>query len=324
MSERRRRALLYAVCVVFGAGLLFAGFGITVPPDAGTRLNSATMLASVGRIDDALAECEHVLREHPENPDARVFKATFLAMAERHDEALAAYDDALAHAADDRALRLDLEIDRAGVLLDAGRLDEFRRVRDRLEREGAGHRVTLLDGVAAAKRGEWTIAVDALRRAHEDAPDDEQVKARLWNACMERGRAALAAGALPEARTAFAAAAGYFPRATKAHLMVAEVLLAQADPAGATKWLQKAGQKTPGVAPLVFRAATQYLERGEMEAALDALDGAFHADPPGIQALLARDPAWRTHLDHPEVTAILEMDLEKRPDRFDPDRGSDR
>ncbi|MHC4549506.1 MAG: tetratricopeptide repeat protein [Planctomycetota bacterium] len=306
MSEAKRRAVLYGAGIAFAGALLVVGFGITVPPDPGVRLNGATLLAGMGRYDEALAVCATVLRDHPENLDARVFRATFLAMAERYDEAAAAYDDALAHVGEDEEMRRDLLLDRAGTLLKAGHLDAYRRERDRLAEMGSDHRVLLLEGLAAEQDQDWDAAVQAYREAHAARSDDQQIRARLWNALMEQGRAALAARRFATARDAFDAARPLFPAAAQAHLKAIEVRLAMDDPLDALRCSREVGPRTPGIAPLVFRAATTLLETGDERTAFLALEGAFGADPQGTQALFDQEPAWQARRGDPEVRRILE------------------
>ena len=307
MSRSRRRAVLYGAAIAAAAGLLFAGYGISVPPDAAVRLNGATLLASGGQYDQALEICDIVLREHPDSLDARVFKATFLSMAGRHDAAAAAYDDALAHVGDrDEEMRRDLILDRAGVLLRAGRHEEFRRECDRLARLGSDHRLLILEGLAAAETSDWDVAVEAYGGAHERRPSDPQIKARLWNALMEKGQAALAVRRFEKAQQAFDTAQPLFPTARKAHLMAIEVRLAQGDPEDALRRGRALGPDTPGLAPLLFRAATVLLEAGDRSTALEALGAALEADPAGTRVLLDKEPAWDPCRDDPDVRRILE------------------
>ena len=306
MSKGRRRAVLYGAAIAAAAGLLFAGYGISVPPDPGVRLNGATLLAGGGHYDKAIEICDVVLREHPDSLDARVFKATFLAMAGRHDTALVAYDDAIAHAGDDEEMRRDLILDRAGILLSAGRHEEFRREYDRLTRLGSDHRPLVLKGMAAVQAADWDAAVEAFVGAREHRPGDHQITARLWNAHMEGGQAALAARRFAKALDAFDAAQALFPTARKAHLMPIEVRLAQGDPEDAFARGRALDPATPGLAPLLFRAATELLEAGERGTALEALGTALEADPAGTRVLLDKEPAWDSCRNDADVRRILE------------------
>jgi tetratricopeptide (TPR) repeat protein len=307
VSRTRRRVVLYTAGLAAAAGLLFAGFAIAVPPDAGTRLNGAAFLAGLGQTDQALAACDDVLREHPDNVDARVFRATFLAMAGREDEALAAYDDAIARTTD-AGIRCDLILDRASVLLRAGRTKEFKAEKERLAAMGAGYRLDVCEGLSAEKEGAWGAAVAAYGRAHEARPGDEQVKSRLYTSLLEQGREALGAGRFADAKRDFDRAVALLPQARGGHLRAAEVCLATRDVDGAVKHLRAAGRKAPGLAPLLFRTSTQFLEAGRREEALDALGAALVADEEGTRALLRNETVWRGELSQPDVIEILESE----------------
>ena len=307
MSRTRRRVLLYSGGLAAIAALLYAGFAIAVPPDAATRLNGAAFLASLGQTDQALAACDAVLREHPDSADARVFRATFLAMAGRHADALAAYDDAIAHTSD-RGVQCDLVLDRASVLLQAGRTQEFKAERDRLAAMGAGHRLDVCEGLWAEKEGAWGAAVAAYGRAYEARPTDELLKSRLYVALLELGREALGAGRFEDAKGALDRAVALLPRAREGHLRAAEVCLAIRDADGAVLHLRAAGRKAPGLAPLVFRAATMLLEAGRREDALDALGAALVADEQGARALLRNETVWQRELSASDVREILDSE----------------
>jgi tetratricopeptide (TPR) repeat protein len=309
VSERRRRILLYGLGVGLAAGLLFAGFGITVPPDPGTRLNGAALLANMGQIDEALEACARTLREHPDSLNARIYRATFLAMGERYDEALEAYDDALAHLDEDHeGLRRDLRIDRAGVLLAVGRQDAFDHELELLRREGAHRHAWLLEGHAAERREEWGAAVAAYRRGLDGASDDEHLRGRLWGALMRQGDALVAERRFEEARAVFDEACPLLEDRSRALLRAAEVRLAMEDHSGAIAVLRRAGPSTPGVAPLIFRGATGLLGQGREREALEALEGAWAVDPKGTVVLLRSEAAWSAQSGAPLVKRILSSD----------------
>lgn len=320
MSRGRRRALLYSLGFVVAGGLLLAGYGITVPPDASTRLNGASFLAALGQTDQALAACDQVLKEHPDDVDARIFRATFLSMANRPDEALLAYDEAIARTTDG-AMRCDLVLDRASVLLHAGRTQEFKAERDRLATMGAGYRLDVCEGLWAEKEGAWGIAVVAYGRARAARPEDEQLKGRLHVALLEQGREALGAGRFDEARKSLDRAVELLPRAQEARLKAAEVCLATGDADAAVTHLRAAGSKAKGIAPLLFRAATLLLERNRREEALDALAAALAADRDGSRALLQNETIWRAELSRPDVVELLETEHPSTPVALTADGG---
>jgi tetratricopeptide (TPR) repeat protein len=320
VTHGRRRTLLYGIAVLAAAGLLFAGYGITVPPDAGTRLQGAAFLAGLGDVDRALAECDLVLREHPDNFDARVFRAAFLAAAGRHDDAARAYEDAIARATDD-GVRCDLVLDRASVLLQAGRTREFETERSRLAAMGAGYRLDVCEGLWAEKGGAWGAAVAAYGRAAGNRPDDEQLKGRLHTVLLGQGREQLAAGRYDDARASFDRAVELLPRAREARLLAAEVRLATRDVDGAVAQLRETGPRVKGVAPLLFRAATILLEEKRREEALDALAAALVADRTATSALLRNETVWAAELAKPDVVELLETEQRSTPVALTADGG---
>ncbi|MHC4959476.1 MAG: tetratricopeptide repeat protein [Planctomycetota bacterium] len=296
MTQKQRRTWLYSVFAVAATGLLIAGFGITVPPDPGARLGGAPMLAGLGDFDGAIEICDQVISEHPDNIDARVYKATFLAQDKRFDDSLSMYDEAIALAKDggkEPWLLRRLRTDRASVMLQAGRTADFDRERNSLAKDGADYCVHMLDGMRARKSGKWAEAELAFRRALKDEAESPSAKAFLIEVLTERGAAALSKGAYPDALGAYDAAFRVRPDRPDIGLKVAEVHLAMDHPVTALELLRELGVETPGVAPLVFRGATALLEAGRPSAAIVALRGAHSADPEGTETLLAKDPAWK-------------------------------
>ncbi|MHC4224254.1 MAG: tetratricopeptide repeat protein [Planctomycetota bacterium] len=305
MTTARRRLALYAACLVLGAGLLVAGFGITVPPDPGVRLSGARLMAGLGNYDRALAICAQVTEEHPDCVDARVFKAAFLAMAERHDEAIAAYDDALAHLAGQSELRRRVLTDRASVLLAGGRKEEFARARDDLARERMDAGVHILDGLKAREEGNSDAAAEALRRAIAIDPEGQQARALLFSTLMDLGQGAVADGKFAGANRAYDEASALYPTLTEATLKAAEVRLAERDPEGALEVLGGKESSGRGVAPLAFRAATALLAQGRTKEALRGLEAAARADREATRALFDREPAWEPYRNETTTQSLF-------------------
>jgi len=305
MSSTTRRILLYAAGAIVAAVALFAGWGYEPPPDAAVRLNGAAMIGGLGQYDEAIAICDQVLREHPDNLEARIYRATFLAAAKRHEESLAAYDEALAHAGEEEMKR-NLIQDRAGVLLTLGRLDEFAAARRTLAAAGDDYRVHVLDGLAAERAGDLADAVGAYEQGLAAKPDDEHLRARLWHALVRRGDAAVAARDFETARTAYDRACPLFENAYMAHLKAAEVRIAAGAAGAAADVLAAVEPATPGLAPLAFRTATALLERGRVEGALRALSLAVRADRAAVRALLGKTNTWEALRGDARVLALLE------------------
>jgi len=297
--------VLYGAGTLVAAALLFAGFGVTVAPDPATRLNGAALHAEAGQYDEALGVVALVLREHPGNLDALIYRATILGMARRFDEALAAFDEALGGAGDDREMTRNLRQDRAALLLEAGRMEEFRAARAKLLADGDESRACVLDGLEASKQGDPAAAARAYARALDAAPGDQHLRARLWNARMDEGKAALAQRRFEEAKAAFDSARELFPQVAAAHLRAAETRLALDDAPGAVEVLRVLSPRTPGIAPLVFRAATALLERGGTTAAIEALDGAYRSDPAAVKSLFETERAWDAVRESAPVQAVF-------------------
>jgi len=291
MSRAKMRVTLYSATIVLAAGLLFAGFGITIPPDPGTRLHGATLIAALGNFDEAIAICDQVLDEHPKNVEARVYRATFLAQAGRYDDALDAYDDALRHN-DDGDLDRSLRADRASVLLHAGRRAEYKRARDKLAAERVDACVHMLDGVAARRSREWEKAADAFRRALDLDPGNRNARSLLVDVLVARGNQALNERGVEQALEAYKAALAADPERVDVALKTAQAHLALGQELDARKVLEAVGVKNRGVAPLLCRAAAGLWQRGEKKAALDTLATAYEADATSTKALFDTDPVW--------------------------------
>jgi tetratricopeptide (TPR) repeat protein len=305
MTQTRRRLILYGAALVLGAGLLAAGFGITVPPDPSVRLSGAELLGGLGDYERALEICDTVLEEHPDCVDAMVYRATFLARAERHDEALAAYDEALGCADIAPEMRRHVLADRASVLLESGRTSEFERARAELARGGLDAHVHMLDGLTATKGGDWNGAAQAYARALAADPENAQARSLLGRAHLEGGRLALTARRFEDARTAFDAARALYPGSAVALREAAEVRLALDDPKDALAVLREAPMNTPGLAALCFRTGTRLLEQGDWEGALESLEAAVAADAEHARTLFEKEPAWDAHRLDPAIEAVL-------------------
>ena len=68
-TRKQRRGILYTTAVLAGAVLLFLGFGVTLPPDLGTRLSGAALLAGAGDYDKALEEVDLGIRWNRHIPE---------------------------------------------------------------------------------------------------------------------------------------------------------------------------------------------------------------------------------------------------------------
>jgi len=301
--DTKRRGLLYGGAVAAASALLFLGFGLTVAPDLGTRLSGAAMLAGLGSYDEALADVDRAIEEHPDSFDAFVYRAAILAQAERYPEALSAYDRALEHPDATGTMARTLRQDRASVLLAMGREKEFQAARDALAADGVDRFVHALDGLAASRRGDWEASVRHWEDAHR-AEENATTRTQLHVALMQVGRIAVAARRFDDARRCFDRARELVPQINQPFLKAAEVRLAEGDAAGALVTIAGCRDGTPGVAPLRVRAATMLLEAGEADAAWAALESAFRCDAEVAGTLVDAEPVWHDLGDAKRLAAL--------------------
>lgn len=308
-ASTRRRGWLYSVSTLLATGLIFLGFGVTVAPDLGTRLAGAGLLAAAGSFDDALDEVDRGIEEHPELLDGFVYRAAILAQAARYEESIKAYDRALAHDKAVGFLRRSLIQDRSSVLLVLGDVDAVQAARDELALESVDRYVCTLDAVLAEKREDWSAAVRHWEKAVELEGTD-LLKGHLWNALMRQGQIAVASGRLDEARTTFARASDVLPGEWQSFFKGAEIRLAEQDPTGAMIALEACPENTPGLAPLLFRCATEFFQKGELDAAWDAIAKSVAADRDATAVLLDQEPAWKHERDSARMKAIFALDTQ--------------
>jgi len=301
--DTKRRGALYGAGIALGALLLFLGFGVTVPPDLGTRLSGAAMLSGLGAHDDAIAEIDRAVDEHPEAFEPLVYRAAILAQAERHPQALAAYDRALEHKEATGTIRRDLQLDRASVLLALDRMTEFRQVRDELAADGVDRRVHSLDALDAIRRDDWEAAAKHWEQAYR-ADENPTTRYHYYSALLELGRRAIKDRRFNDAKERFDQARELIPQINQPYLESAQACLAANDAEGALTSMESCPDGTPGVAPLRVRAATMLLEGGKPEEAWKALAAAFRCDPAAAAALVDVEPVWKDLGDAERLAAL--------------------
>ena len=303
-TRAQRRGILYSLGIVAGAALLFLGFGVTLAPDLGTRLSGAALLAGAEAYDDALAEVDLGIREHPEELDGYVFRAAILAQAQRYEEAIAAYDVALEHERATGDVRLELYQDRASLLLTLERTEEFRAACVELEAMGGVRHVHTLKGLAACQTKDYAEAARRFESALE-LHDTPQIRGRVWDVLLTWGRDLVAEGELEKARRCFERAGELIPGNAVAFLKGAEVRLASDDAEGALAIMAGCPEGAPGSAPILFRIATALLTKGDTPRALDCLHAALTSDREAVVILLEQETAWDAERASKELQELL-------------------
>lgn len=303
-KDTQRRGILYGVAIGAASILLFLGFGLTLPPDLGTRLSGAALLAGAGDYDNALAEIERGIDEHPEHLDGYVFRAAILGAAQRYDESIDAYDKALQHENATGAMRRQIVQDRASVLLQVDRLDEFRAARDELAVEGVDQYVHTLDALLAAHRKEWATAIRHWEEVVK-ADDTPQFRSLLWDALLRQGRNDIVEGRYEQAEARFVRAGELIPGDPDPFLKGGEVRLAEDDPKGALAILNGCPPDAPGLAPLLFRCATELRAKGEPDLAWASISRAIRADKEATRVLLEQDPGWSELRESDRMRSLL-------------------
>ena len=302
-KDAKKRSMLYGGAIATAALLLFLGFGVTIPPDLGTRLSGAAMLAGLGSHDEALEVVELGIKDHPEHIDGYVFRAAILAQAKRYDQSIVAYDRVLEHPDATGTVGRGVRQDRASVLLAADRTAEFEKARDELAAGGVDQYVHSLDGLAAAKRGDWAASVRHWEAVGKLAESPSQ-RSYLFDALMQVGRAATADGKFEEAQGHFDRAREVLPDVPKPFLKAAEVRLGEGDARGALAAIAGCRDGVPGVAPLRVRAATTLLELGETDLAWSAIEAAYRCDPDATSTLVEQEPTWKQLGDATRLEAL--------------------
>jgi len=301
--DTKRRGWLYGGGIAAAALLLVLGFGVAFPPDVGTRLSGAAMLSGLGAHEDAIAEIDRALAEHPGSFDVLVYRAAILARAGRHGDALEAFDAALSHEEAAGSMARSLRQDRASLLLRMDRDEEFKRAREELAAGGTDRFVHALDGLAAGKRGDWKAAVRHWEDAYR-AEENDQTRGQLYRALMELGALDVRERRFEDARKHYERARELVPGTDEPLRKSAEIDLAKGDPQAALATVADCRDGTPGVAPLRVRAATMLLEGGKVEEAYAALESAVRCDKKAAWTLVDADPVWKDLGDADRLAAL--------------------
>ena len=268
------------------------------------QFGQAVRCAQTGRLTEAQALCEQVLRRDPRHPRALHLLGVLARQAGRHEQALDLLGRALQVDAANAAVAYDLAL--ACCLL--GRYDQAAGYFVQTLALQPGHVEALLNlGNVELARGRLDEAVRCYQRALAMRPDLAAAHANLGLALFRAGRA-------EEAAAAFRRQLALQPHAGDGHLNLGIVLnhLGRGDEALAS--LERARGLNP-VHPLVhYQVGLAHFGRGELTASLAAFERAAALKADYVEAHVNRANVL-IRLERPEEAAVsCQRALAIRPD----------
>ena len=244
------------------------------------HFNLAIALARLGRMDEAIAGMQEVLRLQPKDFDAHARLGTWLSSQGRHGEAVAHLERAAALEVNSRDAWLKLAQGYEAAGRPQAAVGAYRRVLGLVGRDDAALLEALLRAATAAPDG--PAAVDAARRLRTLQPGHEGFLT-VADALMLNGEVEAAA-------REYRMAVGLAPKSARAHAGLAAALAALEQTESAAEQLLQSIQ-LDSTNPLQYQRLSALYERaGRLDLAIVALrDGATAAmtGPRGIQAEIA-------------------------------------
>ncbi|MEO6502277.1 MAG: tetratricopeptide repeat protein [Jatrophihabitantaceae bacterium] len=251
------------------------------------RYNRGQVLASMGRVEEALADYHAVLEVDPNYPEYHFDVGNLLHRLGRDEEALAYYD---------RTMELsppfpELHYNRADVLVDLDRIEEGLAAFSYVLELDPRHVDALLNRAGLlADLGEPELAEPDVIRGLDIAADNAHLLSL-------RGRLELEAGRLDQARTALDAAVRNDPSLAGAWALRGALNFEAADLAGALSDLSRAVELSPDPAVLFNRAHVLH-ELGRLAEAVADFDQVLLDAPDEPDALLERSRCHRLLGNH--------------------------
>ncbi len=185
------------------------------PANANARNNLGNALADAGRLDEAVAEYEELLRLSPQMPDARYNLGLALATLGRAAEAVPQLEESL-------RLRPDhapAEVTLGNALTDLGRFAEaIPHFEAALRLDPSLGKIRHNLGMALARAGRFSEAVTLYTTILQDGPGDAETHYNLGNVLRDAGRPA-------DAVPCFQAAVRLNPAHASAHYNLGNALL---------------------------------------------------------------------------------------------------
>jgi len=250
------------------------------PADAWARRELACVLASGGRLDEALEAVQEACRLEPSLPDGHVILGHVLADLGRREEARQAFR---------RAIRLSVDEERAidGLMAICRtrqeREDELMFIYDELVRQVIfGDGLLIFRDYAAGVLQPETL-LEVFREALEVRPD-------LWHAHCALIRQLTAMGQTDEALSRATRAAEQFPLLPRIWLEKAAVHFARGEPEQEIEALCRAVDINPAWDSAVRTLAEAYQRAGQLQKARETLERALTSEPgnPALHHSLAR------------------------------------
>ena len=266
--------------------------------DPESLLAEAHELHAAGRVAEALAGYEEVLRLAPDHPDA--LNLAGKAAGEMGDgrRAWELFSAAVAAAPEFAEAH-----DNLGLVLAAigrhGEAAECHRRAGELEPDRAEAFNNL--GIALIELGRVPEAAEAMERAVALAPDEMAVR-------FNQGRALHYAGRLDEAEAALRRARELGPGDVGTAVELAKVLQRRHDAPGAIAAYREAAALDPGSAEAQAGLAEALLQAGDGDAAIDAAEAALARRPGDSLALLCLAMALRERGDGDGARRLLDYD----------------
>jgi tetratricopeptide (TPR) repeat protein len=232
------------------------------PQDLQLRLNLGTALRTSGDSASAVAELQAVLKQDPNNPE--IHYQVGLALREKGEP--------------DAALR-ELE---SAVTLDPEYREGYYALGQTLRQVSAATRgkaatpqaqAAVAEGLALAKSGNLSGAIEALKRAAALSPDSAEVQFHLGAALWYSGDRAGAAGALDQAITRE-------PAAGPAYSLRGLVYRESGDLAAAQRMFQRAIALTPNLPVGYLDLGIVLLRRGQLTPALGMFEAGLNLPAP--------------------------------------------
>ncbi|HKY02919.1 MAG TPA: XrtA/PEP-CTERM system TPR-repeat protein PrsT [Burkholderiales bacterium] len=309
---------------------------LTAPGYVPARVGQARLLAVQKRFDEAIAESEQILKDHPKDLLAMDLRAALFLARRQNKEAAAKYSEIISLNPEDHAARRSLisalivekQYEKAAVELAAakkagggndirliyseallkmqdGHPEQVRELTQKILRVAPEHMPSLLlNGAAELSLGSYAVAEEALRKVVERMPEHEGARSLLTSVYLRTGNGTKAL------ETVKPLIEREEP-SSEALALAAEAYLVSNDVERGEKMLERAAKADNNNVKVRTRLAQVHFATGEPEAAIDELQRASSASATDAQAdmLLVLSHMRRSQFDR--AKAAMDV-LEKK------------